>query len=60
MSKACWISEDTLYIELGLVGEEVGSIHITLNISDTNLTVQMKKVVEARFEDFNGFFEGEP
>ena len=60
VSKACWISEDTLYIELGLVGEEVGSIHITLNISDTNLTVQMKKVVEARFEDFNGFFEGEP
>lgn len=59
VSKAKWISKDTLYIELGLVGEEVGSIHITMNISDTNLTVQMKKVVEARFEDFAGFLEGE-
>ena len=58
VSKARWISEDTLYLELDLVGEEVGSIHITMNISDENLTVQMKKIVEARFEDFQGFLEG--
>ena len=58
ISKASWISEDTLYIEISLAGEEVGSIHITMNISETNLTVQMKKVVEAKFEDFTGFLEG--
>jgi hypothetical protein len=29
-----------------------------MNISADNLTVQMRKIVEARFEDFTGFIEG--
>ena len=58
ISKARWTASDTLYIELSLIGEDVGSIHINMNISADNLTVQMRKIVEARFEDFTGFIEG--
>jgi len=58
VSRAKWTGTDTLYIEICLVGEDVGSIHITLNISEDNLSVQMRKIVEARFEDFKGFLEG--
>ena len=58
ISKSRWTASDTLYIELSLIGEDVGSIHINMNISADNLTVQMRKIVEARFEDFTGFIEG--
>lgn len=57
VTKAVWISDSVLYLPVYLVGEDVGSIHLVLHISEEGLTISMRKIVEGALDSFSGFWE---
>lgn len=46
---------DTFVIKSHIIDEEIGTITIQLGFKDNGVTVLMKKVIEAGFNEFAGF-----
>ncbi len=58
ISSAAYISENTLYIRLRVIGERVGSVHFEIYFEDKEITVYMKKIEETDFNEYNGHLQG--
>lgn len=56
--RAMWADADSLYLPVQIIGEQVGSVHIMLRLSEKKATVWMKRVIESSFHEFQGFLEG--
>ncbi|MEY8353229.1 serine hydrolase domain-containing protein [Lachnospiraceae bacterium 54-53] len=57
--QAMWAGSDSLYLPVQIAGECVGSLHFLLKLSGEKITLGMKKIEETRFQEFQGFLEGE-
>ncbi len=51
------LPDGSLYLNVKILDEYVGSIHILIRSDENSATLYLRKIEESLFDEFNGFFE---